>query len=70
MKDILLFVRHNNRILIGMLAGVILGYLYWYYFACYWGTYPLSAECWVNCAYGGIIGGFVICLIKETKHIR
>lgn len=70
MKDILLFIRHNNRALIGVAIGVVLGYLHWYYFACYWGTYPLSAECWINCAYGGVSGGFIMCLLNETKHIR
>lgn len=70
MKDILFFIRQNSRALIGTVVGVILGYLYWYYFACYWGTYPLSSECWINCAYGGVIGGFIMCLLNETKHIR
>ena len=41
MKDILQYILHNKIVLIGMLIGFIASYIYWYYFACYWGTYPL-----------------------------
>ncbi len=67
MKKILQFIHNNAKILIGVLGGVILGYLYWYYIGCYWGTYPLSAECWVNCSYGGILGGFVMSLFNRDN---
>ncbi|MBD8389023.1 hypothetical protein [Dysgonomonas sp. BGC7] len=65
MKQILSFISNNKAVLTGMLAGLIIGYIHWFYFACYWGTYPLSAECWVNCSYGVIIGGFVASLIHK-----
>lgn len=64
MKDILQFILHNKIVLIGMLIGFIASYIYWYYFACYWGTYPLSAESWVNCGFGTILGGLVVSLIN------
>lgn len=70
MKDILLFIRRNNKAFIGIIVGVALGILHWYYWGCYWGTYPFSSEWWTNCIYGGIIGGFVMCLLEETKHTR
>ncbi|MDH6309597.1 hypothetical protein M2451_001963 [Dysgonomonas sp. PFB1-18] len=65
MKHILSFISNNKAILTGMLLGLIAGYVYWYYFSCYWGTYPMSAECWVNCCYGTISGGFLASLIKK-----
>lgn len=65
MKQLLGFISNNKIILIGMLLGLVTGYLYWYYFSCYWGTYPLSAECWVNCSYGTLLGGFIASLIQK-----
>lgn len=64
MKNIFTILSNNGIVLIGMLLGLIAGYLYWHYIACYWGVYPLSAECWVNCSYGVLTGGFLTCLIK------
>lgn len=44
-----LFLKQNRKVLLGMLVAVALGYIHWYYWGCYWGTYPMSSECWVNC---------------------
>lgn len=65
MKDILTFIVNNKIVIIGLLLGLTLGFIHWYYFACYWGTYPLSSECWVNCSYGTITGGFIASLIDN-----
>lgn len=65
MRDILTFIVNNKVVLIGLLVGLAAGFIHWYYFACYWGTYPLSSECWVNCCYGTILGGFIATLIKK-----
>ncbi|MBB4037541.1 ABC-type polysaccharide transport system permease subunit [Dysgonomonas hofstadii] len=65
MKQVISFISNNKSILAGMLLGLVFGYLYWYYFSCYWGTYPLSAECWVNCGYGTLLGGFIVSLIQK-----
>ncbi len=55
-------------ILISMLCGSILGFIYWYYCGCYWGVFPLSSECWANCVLGGILGGFVASVHEENKN--
>lgn len=67
MNKVLAFISNNSTILLGILAGIIIGFVYWFYFACYWGTYPLSAECWVNCSYGALIGGFALSLIDNKE---
>lgn len=63
MKQILKFVYNNKAALIGVVVGVIVGYLYWANISCYWGSYPMAAECWVNCSLGGIFGGLLACLL-------
>lgn len=60
-----MFILKNKYALVGMSIGLLAGYLYWYFYSCYWGTYPLSSECWVNCAYGSVFGGFFATLLKK-----
>ena len=59
MRYLLLLIRLNKGTLIGMITGLIIAYLYWKEFGIYWGTYPLSSECWVNCTYGCLFGGLL-----------
>lgn len=67
MKDVIVFISNNKNVLIAIIIGAIAGFLYWYYFTCYWGTYPLSAECWVNCCIGAILGGFFATLLHKGE---
>ncbi len=53
------FFTQNRHVLLGLFSGLVLGYAYWSCFGIYWGTYPLSSEWWVNCAFGGLFGGLV-----------
>ncbi|SCD20420.1 putative membrane protein [Proteiniphilum saccharofermentans] len=64
-KQINLFFKLNWFVFVCVLSGIIIGYIYWYYWGIYYGTLPLSSVCWVNCTYGGLIGGFLGSLIKE-----
>ncbi len=57
--------RNNLLTVAGIISGLIIGYVYWYDIACYNGQYPLSGECWVNCVFGGITGGFISTLFNE-----
>ncbi|MDR1500832.1 MAG: hypothetical protein LBT43_00060 [Prevotella sp.] len=59
-QTFILFIRINIIPLSGICLGALLGYLHWFYWGCYWGTYPLSSECWVNCAYGGLFVGYIV----------
>lgn len=70
MENLIRFVKQNKAPLAGMAVGLICGYLYWYYIACYWGTLPMSSECWVNCAFGALTGGFLACLFKEHSTVQ
>lgn len=66
MRKLFLFLHINSKVLTGFIVGGFLGYLHWFYFGCYWGTYLLSAECWVNCSMGAIFGGFVASLFNNN----
>lgn len=59
-------LKRNLFILAFILSGIVVGYIYWVNWGIYYGTLPLSSECWVNCTYGGIFGGLVASLIKSS----
>lgn len=65
MKPIMQFILQNKITLLGMLAGLIIAYFYWLNYGIYWGTYPLSSECWINCVYGILVGGFLSSLLTR-----
>ncbi|WP_081852545.1 hypothetical protein [Prevotella sp. 10(H)] len=67
MEKLHIFLTNNGTVILGMLLGLMVGFAHWYYFGCYWGTYPLSSECWVNCSFGIIVGGFISCLLRTKK---
>jgi len=66
-EQIVSFIRINKKVLIGMLTGAIIAYLYWLNYSIYWGTYPLSSECWVNCIYGFLFGGLIGSLFQDNE---
>lgn len=65
MRPIFLFFSKNRIPLIGMVLGVIAGYLYWQHYGIYDGTFGFSSEWWVNCVYGLLFGGFFGSLVRK-----
>lgn len=59
MRKLQTFIIQNKIILFAMFIGLILGYLHWYFWGCYWGTYPMSAELWTNCCVGSLFSGLM-----------
>lgn len=66
MKLFLSFFKKNLFVVIFIFSGIITGYIYWINWGIYYGTLPLSSECWVNCTYGGIFGGLAGSMIKTS----
>ena len=62
-----LFMCNNKWVILCMILGNVLAYFLWSNFGIYWGTYPLSSECWVNCLYGCLGGGLVGCLLSKNE---
>ncbi|HHV85525.1 MAG TPA: hypothetical protein GXX42_06895 [Petrimonas sp.] len=59
MKRAYAFLKENLFALLFTVSGIIIAYIYWVNWGMYYGTLPLSSECWVNCTYGGLIGGLL-----------
>lgn len=66
MNKIKKLITSNKVTIITFIIGCSLGYAHWFYFGCYWGFYPMSAEWWVNCAYGGIFANLFIAFWKDA----
>jgi hypothetical protein len=67
LKKALKFIHQNKNALTGMTVGSVLAFLYWWHFGIYWGVYPLSSECWVNCVYGCLFGGLVGSILSNKE---
>lgn len=67
MKIVISFLKENTAVVIFILLGVLIGYFYWYNWGIYYGTLPLSSECWVNCTYGGLFGGLVGSFVTQSE---
>lgn len=61
-------MQSNCIIIIGLVAGTVIGYWYWNSIGLRWGTFPLSSEWWVNCIYGGLFGGLIMSLISKKQE--
>lgn len=68
MKKPEIFILRNKIILVAMLVGLVLGCLHWYFWGCYWGTYPYSSELWTNCCMGSLFGGFVASIVYDQSN--
>jgi len=66
----LVFISNNKTVLIGILLGIVAGFIYWYCIGCYMGLYPLSAEWWVDMSIGGLLGGFIATLTDKKYQIE
>ena len=58
------FISNNKKVLTGMLLGLIVGILYWFYYGCSIELFPLSSEWWVNGILGSISGGFIVSVLE------
>lgn len=53
--------------ILGVLVGLLGGYLYWYYIGCTSGTCPIQANWHTSTLYGGLMGYFVGDLGRKPK---
>jgi hypothetical protein len=52
------------RLLLGVLAGALLGLAYYQFVGCRTGTCPLTGNPWLATAYGGLLGALVAASVK------
>lgn len=61
------FIKKYPLTLIGIIAGAIGGYLYYYYVGCASGTCPITSKPLNSTIYGAMMGGLFFNIFKKTK---
>jgi hypothetical protein len=61
------FIRENWLAIIGIMAGAIGGYLYYYFIGCSSGTCLITSKPLNSTVYGAIMGGLFFSILKKEK---
>ena len=61
------FLKKNMLVIIGVLLGILGGYLYWRFIGCESGTCPITSKPLNSMAYGAVLGGLVLSLFSGKK---
>ncbi|WP_370520754.1 hypothetical protein [Dysgonomonas sp. 25] len=56
--------KQNWLTLLGIVIGIVSGYLYWFYVGCVDGTCPIDASPMLNILRGGLLGGLLFSFIN------
>lgn len=60
-------IKKYSLIMIGLIAGYLGGYLYYYFIGCYSGTCPITSKLLNSMAYGALIGVLFISIFRKQK---
>jgi hypothetical protein len=61
------FILRHKLTLIGVIAGAIGGYLYYYFVGCASGTCAITSKPLNSTMYGAIMGGFLFNMFQKEK---
>lgn len=61
------FIKNNILVFMGILAGALVGYLYWNYVGCFSGSCAITSSPINSTIYGSVLGGSVFSLFKPQK---
>lgn len=62
------FIRTNALILIGIIAGSLAGWLYWYYVGCSSGQCPITSKPLNSSIYGALMGAILFSMFKNQNQ--
>jgi len=67
-SNINFFIKYISvRNIIGIIVGIVLGYVYYIKVGCNSGSCPITSNPWMSILCGGILGYLISDLIKKTK---
>jgi xanthine/uracil permease len=61
------FIKKHKLKIIGVIVGLIGGYLYYYFVGCNSGTCPITSNPWISTLYGGLMGYLLFDLFKKKN---
>lgn len=68
MNKLIKYLKYNILILIGIIIGIIGGFIYWKIIGCKSGTCPITSSWFLSSIYGGLMGGLIFSLFKKEKE--
>lgn len=60
-------MKKNKLTVIGIVLGMIGGYLYWLFIGCSTGSCPITSSFWSSSLYGGLMGAFFFNLFQKEE---
>lgn len=63
----MIFIIKHKLLLIGVIAGAIAGYLYYYYIGCASGSCSITSRPLNSTMYGAIMGGLFLNIFQKEK---
>lgn len=63
----MIFIRKNKLLLIGLTVGALGGYLYYYFVGCVSGTCPITSRPVNSTVYGSVMGGLLFSIFKKNN---
>ena len=61
------FVKQYGLILLGVIVGMLGGFLYWKYVGCASGTCPITSSPFSSSLWGGVMGGLLFSIFQSPK---
>lgn len=61
------FIIENKNTILGILSGAVVGFLYYYYIGCAYGTCAISSKPLNSSIYGAVMGGLFVNIFKKEK---
>jgi len=61
------FLKSNLLLIIGVLIGLITGFMYWKLIGCNSGTCAITSNPTNSTLYGGVLGGLIFSMFKKDK---
>jgi len=62
------FLFQNKLLIIGIVLGGIIGFMYWKLIGCYNGTCIITSKWHNSTAYGAVMGGLFLSNFKKQKN--
>ena len=62
------FLLQNKLLIIGIVLGAVVGFMYWKLVGCFNGTCTLTSKWYNSTVYGAVMGGLFLSIFKKEKN--
>jgi outer membrane lipoprotein SlyB len=62
------WILQHKLLIIGIIAGSVIGFLYWNFIGCNSGTCMITSKWHNSTAYGAVMGGLIVSMFTSEKN--